>query len=74
MGEWDLEFNIDEPEKCKCVGATTMGSTRVTAKWIKKLGKLKWEEQVYWDPLDLDTTCEFSEVLPESIVLRFMRI
>ena len=66
-GEWDTIFNIDEPEMCSCAGAMTMGRTRVTARWLRKLRRTKWEDEVKWDPHDEDRTWLSSEVLPEDL-------
>ena len=41
--------------------------TRVTARWIKKLRRTKWEEDNNWDPRDGMRTLRSSEVLPEDL-------
>ena len=67
VGDWMNVFDLDDPELCSCVGAETMGETRVTAKWLKRLRRTKWEEDVKWDPRDMDRLWDSSEVLPEDL-------
>ena len=66
-GDWMLEFKPNEPEMCSCGGVVTMGRYRVTARWLKRLRRTKWEELNNWDPTDEGRTWSSTEVLPEDL-------
>ena len=67
MGRWTDVFSMDEPELCQCVGVETMGNMRVTARWLKKYRRSRWEENIGWDPLDEERVLLSTEVLPEDL-------
>ena len=67
VGKWTNVFSVDEPELCQCVWAVTTCITRVTARWLKQYRRVRWEEDMLWDPLDEERTLTSTEVLPEDL-------
>ena len=67
VGNEETKYSTEKPELCTCEVNTSMGGTRVTARWMKRYRRDTWEQQAGWDPLDKDRVWESSEVLAEDI-------
>ena len=67
VGEWTYVFSLEEPELYKCEMRIELGATRVTAKWMKKFRRTRWEQNMGWDPLDEGRRLRSTEVLPEDL-------
>ena len=66
-GDDSYVWNRDNPELCLCERTSDSNTVRTTARFLRTLRRLKWEEDNDWDEEDWDRIVDSNEVNVEDL-------